>query len=184
MTLKTKRLILRQWKESDAQQLYKYASDPAVGPIAGWPAHTSVENSRQIIQNVLSKPETYAIVLKETGLPVGCVALHFHSDLAKKDDEAELGYWVGRSYWGQGIAPEAGQEMLRHAFLDLLLERVWCGYRDGNERSRRVQKKLGFKYQWTSENVPVLQLGGTCRGHANLLTKSEWLSNLGIYYCL
>ena len=43
--------------------------------IAGWPVHTSVENSLEIIRGVLSEPETYAVVLKETGLPVGSVEL-------------------------------------------------------------------------------------------------------------
>ena len=171
MSLETKRLILRPWEESDARDLYQHASDPKVGPMAGWPPHTSIENSLQIIREVLSAPETFAIILKETGLPVGGMALHFHSYLAKKDDEAELGYWVGRSYWGKGIATEG------HAFLDLGLNRVWCGYLDGNEKSGRVQEKLGFKHQWTSDNVPLPQMGQTKRGHANLLTKSEWLAN-------
>ena len=53
MILKTNRLILRPWEESDAENLYRYASDPKVGPIAGWPVHTSVENSLDIIRNVL-----------------------------------------------------------------------------------------------------------------------------------
>lgn len=59
MELITERLILRPWKETDAESLYKYAKDPAVGPIAGWPVHTSVENSLEIIRNVLSADETY-----------------------------------------------------------------------------------------------------------------------------
>ena len=72
MILETKRLILRPWEESDAENLFKYASHPDVGPIAGWAVHTSVENSREIIRRVLSAPETYAVVLKESGQPVGC----------------------------------------------------------------------------------------------------------------
>ena len=57
MILETKRLILRPWKVDDAEDLYRYASDPDVGPPAGWPPPTSVENSRDIIKTVLSKPE-------------------------------------------------------------------------------------------------------------------------------
>lgn len=53
MIFETERLILRPWTEEDAESLFEYASDPAVGPIAGWPVHTSVENSREIIQQVL-----------------------------------------------------------------------------------------------------------------------------------
>ena len=63
----TERLILRPWQESDAESLYKYARDPEIGPIAGWPPHTSVEDSLNVIRTVFSAPETYAVVLKETG---------------------------------------------------------------------------------------------------------------------
>ena len=66
MILETERLILRPWREDDAEELYKYASDPDVGPPAGWSPHTSVENSREIIRTVLSAPETYAVCLRVT----------------------------------------------------------------------------------------------------------------------
>ena len=173
-SLETERLILRPWLESDAEECFKYAKDPRVGPICGWQVHTGVENSRQVIRDVLAAPETYAIVLKETGLPIGSIGLHFHSDLAEGDDEAEVGYWLGVPYWGRGIVPEAARELLRHAFEDLNLGRVWCGYYDGNEQSKRVQDKLGFKYQWTTEDAPVPQMGETRRGHVNFLTKEDW----------
>ena len=61
MEFRTERLLLRPWRESDAESLYEYARDPEVGPIAGWPVHTSVENSREIIRDVLSAEETYAV---------------------------------------------------------------------------------------------------------------------------
>ncbi|MBO4229107.1 MAG: GNAT family N-acetyltransferase [Clostridia bacterium] len=176
MVLKTERLILRPWEETDAEECYKFAKDPRVGPAAGWRAHTDVEDTRQIIRAILMKPETYAIVLKETGLPGGSIGLH-HNDLAEKDDEAELGYWIGVPYWGRGLVPEAARELLRHAFEDLKLKRIWCGYYDGNNKSKRVQEKLGFKYQWTTDGVPVLQMGETRKGHVNLLTREEWLTN-------
>ncbi|MCR5782257.1 MAG: GNAT family N-acetyltransferase [Clostridia bacterium] len=172
----TERLILRPWEESDAEECYKYAKDPGVGPAAGWPVHTSAENSRQIIHDVLMAQETYAIVLKETGLPVGSIGLH-RNDLAKKEDEAELGYWIGVPYWGQGLVPEAARELLRHAFENLDLKRIWCGYYDGNEKSKRVQEKLGFRYQWTTKDLPVPQLGETRVGHVNLLAREEWDRN-------
>ncbi len=145
MAFETERLILRPWEEWDAEECYKYAKDPRVGPAAGWPVHTDIENTRQVIREILMVPETYAMVLKETGLPVGSISLHFHSDLARKDDECELGYWIGVPLWGQGLVPEASRELLRHAFEDLGKARVWCCYHKGNEKSKRVQEKLGFK---------------------------------------
>lgn len=124
MILETQRLILRPWREDDAEDLYKYASDSDVGMPAGWLPHTSVENSLDIIRTVFTAPETYAVCLKENGKLVGCVGLH-RNDLAEADDEYELGYWLGKPFWGQGIIPEASRELLRHAFVDLGMNRIW-----------------------------------------------------------
>ena len=173
MTFETKRLILRPWCEDDAEDLYKYASDPEVGPPAGWPPHTSVENSREIIRNVLSAPETYAVCLKEDGKAIGSIGLH-RNDLAENDDEYELGYWIGKPFWGQGLIPEAAREVLRYAFEELGMNRIWCGYYDGNVKSRRVQDKLGFVYHHTTEGIEVSLLGEIRTGHAMLMTKETW----------
>ena len=173
MILETKRLTLRPWRESDAEDLYIYASDPEVGPPAGWPPHTSVENSREIIRAVLSAPETYAVCLKENGKPIGSIGFH-RNDLAQSDDEYELGYWIGKPFWGQGYIPEASREMLRYAFEDLKMNRIWCGYYDGNEKSRRVQEKLGFVYQQRTEGIEVRQMNEIRIGHSNLMTKERW----------
>lgn len=55
MELQTERSILRAWQESDAESLYKYAQNPNVGPISGWQPHTSVEDSREILENLVAK---------------------------------------------------------------------------------------------------------------------------------
>lgn len=155
MVLETKRLVLRPWEEADAKWLYEYAKDERVGPIAGWPVHTSVENSREIIADVLSAPETYAVVLKSEGHAVGSIGLMLGSasNLRLPDTEGEIGYWIGVPFWGQGLIPEAMRELIRYAFEELKLERLWCGYFDGNEKSRRAQEKCGFKYHHTNENI-------------------------------
>jgi len=176
MILKTKRLILRPWCEDDAEDIYRYARDPEVGPSAGWPSHTSVENSREIIRTVLSAPETYAVCLKENGIPIGSIGLH-RNDLAELDDEYELGYWIGKPYWGQELIPEASRGLLRHAFEDLRMNRIWCGYYDGNFKSRRVQEKLGFAYHHTTEGIEVSLLGEIRTGHAMLMTRADWVKS-------
>ena len=173
MILQTKRVIMRPWDDADAEKLYEYASDPDVGTPAGWPPHTSVEHSLDVIRTVFSAPETYAVCLKESGEPIGSIGLH-RNDLAEDEDEYELGYWIGKPYWGQGLIPEAAREILRHAFIDLGMARIWCGYYDGNERSRRVQEKLGFSYHHSTEGLFVELIGETRTGHAMLLTKEDW----------
>ena len=173
MILQTKRVILRPWSENDAGELYKYASDPEVGSPAGWPAHTSVEDSREIIRNVLSLPETYAICLKEDGCPIGSVGLH-RNDLAIRNDEYELGYWIGKPYWGHGLVHEACEALLRYAFTELGMSQIWCGHYEGNTKSRRVMEKLGFTYHHTTEGIEVTLLGEIRTGHVLLMTKENW----------
>ena len=124
MNLETERLILRPWEESDANDLFQYASAPDVGPNAGWPVHTSVENSREIIKSVFSSPDTYAIVLKETMQTVGSIGLMIGSasNIGIPDTEAEIGYGIGVPYWGQSLIPEAVHEMTRYGFRLLRLK--------------------------------------------------------------
>lgn len=179
--LETERLILRRWEESDAEDLYTYAKDPDVGPAAGWPAHRSVEESRQSIRNVLSAEETYAICLKPDGRPIGAIALKLkgHTDMTDRDDECELGFWVGKPFWGRGITPEAVKAILRHAFADIGMTKVWIGYYEGNVKSKRVQEKCGFRFQWKSEGVDVPLLHEKRTGYVSSMTREEWLEREG-----
>lgn len=71
--MQTDRIILRPWQESDAEALYKYASEPEVGERAGWPPHQSVEESLEIIRTVFQNDTTWAIELKETGEAIGAM---------------------------------------------------------------------------------------------------------------
>lgn len=176
MTLETERLILRPWKEDDAESLYKYAKNPEVGPIAGWPVHTSVENSREIIKSVLAADETYAVCLREDNVAIGSIGLitPAQSHTKAADDEIEIGYWIGVPYWGQGLIPEAVRALQKHAFLDLGCSAIWCGYYDGNEKSKRCQEKCGFKYHHTEENKPCALMGDVRTEHFTYLTKEQW----------
>ena len=178
--LTTKRLILRRWEESDAESLYEYAKDPDVGPIAGWQPHKSAKESRNIIKTVLSDPEAYAVCLKEDNKVIGAIELMLGGssvNSVKSDDECELGFWLGKPFWGQGLIPEATRVMLRHAFEDLGMNKVWCGYYDGNSKSKRAQEKIGFVYQYTKENIEVPMMNEIRTEHINCITKEEWEKN-------
>ncbi|MFC2697533.1 MAG: GNAT family N-acetyltransferase [Bifidobacterium dentium] len=178
MTLETDRLILRRWEESDAEDLYTYASDPDVGPIAGWPAHQCLDESRDVIRNVFNAKEAYAVCLKEDGKAIGAIELKLngHTDMTDRDDECEMGYWLGKPFWGRGIMPEAVKEMLRHAFEDCGMRKVWIGYYEGNIKSKRVQEKCGFKYQWKTQDVDVPLMHEKRTGNVSLMTREDWLS--------
>ena len=176
--IETERVILRPWREDDAEYLFKYAQDPEVGPIAGWPSHTSVKNSLEIIRTVFAAPETYAVVLKETNEPIGsCGIMSFnslHSSEMKKG-EAEIGYWIGKPYWGQGLIPEAVKALLSRCFNELGLDTVWCGHYDGNVKSKRVCEKCDFKYHHTNSDVTT-PLGDKRTEHIYKMTKEDFHS--------
>lgn len=176
MELTTERLILRPWNEGDAESLFEYASDPDVGPPAGWPPHKNIEESMDVIRNVFSGSECYAICEKENGKAIGAVELKLngHTDMTRRDDECELGYWLGKPFWGRGYMPEAVKELIRHGFEDLGMTTIWCGYYDGNEKSRRVQEKTGFVYHHTCDKVSVPLLNETRICHTNYMTKEQW----------
>lgn len=176
MIIETKRLYLRPWQERDAEDLYTYAKDPKVGPIAGWPVHTSVENSLEIIRSVLSSDETYAVVLKEDDKAVGSIGLMVgkNSNLAIADNEGEIGYWIGVPYWGMGLIPEAVCALQTHAFHDLGLKTLWCGYFEGNEKSKRVQEKCGFQYHHTNKDIAWPLMNDIRTEHVTCLSLDRW----------
>ena len=69
--------------------------------------------------------------------------------------------------------PEAAREMLRHAFEDIGMTKVWVGYYEGNTKSRRVQEKVGFRYQWKSEDVDVPLMHETRTGYVSCITRDQ-----------
>ena len=182
MIMTTDRLLLRPWEEADADDLYEYAKDGRVGPAAGWQPHTSVENSREIIRTVLSEPETYAVCRKEDGRAIGSVGLMIggRSNACLPETQGEIGYWIGVPFWGQGLIPEATREIIRRAFEDLQLETLWCGYFDGNEKSRRVQEKCGFSYHHTDRDIYWKAMNDIRTEHITRLTREEWKESSGV----
>ena len=151
MNLNTNRLLLRPWAQEDAAALYKYASDPEVGPACGWVPHRNREESRRTILTVLAGENTFAVVLKETEEPIGCVSLFRGSTC--HDGALELGYWLGKPYWGQGLMVEAARRLIKYGFRQLECPRIWCAYYAGNERSRRVIEKLRFRREFLREEI-------------------------------
>lgn len=177
--METERLVFRRWQDRDTPDLYACACDPAVGPIAGWPPHKSPEESLEVIRHVFNGPECYALCLKGKDSPIGCIELKLRdrTDMTDREDECELGYWLGKPCWGKGLMTEAALEMVRHGFEDLGMTRIWCGFYEGNERSKRVQEKAGFRYQWTSEDLDVPLMHEKRRGYVSSITRDQWESD-------
>lgn len=166
--LKTERLILRNWKLSDAEDLYNCANDPEVGIPAGWEPHKNIEESKNIIQSIfLKNPEAYAVCLKCNNKVIGSISLKKDSNIniKYKEDECEIGYWIGKKFWGQGLIPEAIKKILNHAFENLNMNKIYAICNDGNEKSKRVLEKCGFSYQYIESNVYIKTLNEERKCH-------------------
>jgi len=182
MILETSRLYLRPWKETDAEYLYELAKNLNIGPKAGWPVHTSVENSLQIIKEVLSAQYTFAVTIKHEDKAVGSIGLMIgdKSNLGIGADEAEIGYWIGEPYWGHGYIPEAVRELNRFAFMELDISVVWCGFFDENEKSKRVNEKCGFRLHHIEQDKYWPLINESKTQQITCLSREEWLVSLDI----
>lgn len=143
----SERIELRPWHDSDAEALFKYASDEEVGPRAGWPPHKSREESLKIIRTVFHNDTTWAIVLKETGEPIGAIGYGPSCDcnLPAEEGEPTVGYWVGRPYWNMGICTEALLMMISHIKATTQIRSLISGHYTDNPASGRVMEKCGFE---------------------------------------
>ena len=161
MTLHTNRILLRPWRESDAETLFKYASDPEVGPRAGWPPHKSVEESLNIIRTIFSTETMWAVEWKETGEAIGCVGYlqASASNLKIADDQCEVGYWIARPYWGKDICTEALQLVIDYCFHTKGFSVLWGDYFPENPASGRVMEKCGFVDTGVEVLCPSLEVG-------------------------
>lgn len=181
MTITTKRMVLRPWKESDAESLYEYAKDDRVGPIAGWPVHQNIDVSLQVIREVFMRPHIFAITLKGEDKAIGLIGYLVGKDanFAIGDNNGEISYWIGVPYWGQGLVPEATKSIIDYGFKDMALDNLWCGYYADNEQSHKVQAKCGFQYHSTEENIRNPVMNDYRTKYITRLTKDEWFAKTG-----
>lgn len=164
MTIETERLILRPWRESDAGALYRYASDPEVGPAAGWAPHTSVEDSLEILRTILMNDHTWAITAAPSDEPLGSIGI-FRGSQEGENGEYEIGYWMARPFWGRGYMPEAVKALIS-LYFSFGAPRIWCAHAESNDKSRRVIEKCGFTYRFSAQWTAPIGEVRTCLYYA------------------
>lgn len=173
MTLQTARLTLRPFLDTDAEDVYAYAKDPRVGPVAGWPPHASLEESRNIIRTVFAAPNVFAVVERERGRVIGSAGFVGRHRTELPGPDEELGYALHPDFWGQGLMTEAARALVAWGFDTLGLNTIWCNHYDGNQRSRRVIEKCGFQYQFSREEEVEL-LNERRLTHFYALSRNDW----------
>lgn len=151
VVLKTDRLTLRPFKETDLADLYEYAKVDGVGQMAGWLPHKNTEESRRILDMFIREKKTFA--LEHRGKVIGSLGIEFYNEKDYPEFAAlqgrEIGYVLSKDYWGQGLMPEAVKAVTRYLFETENLDFLICGHFERNARSRRVIEKCGFRYSRT-----------------------------------
>ena len=151
--IETERLILRRYVLEDAPMMFKYwASDAEVTKYLTWPPHASVDVTKQVIASWLEsyeKPDTYhwGLVMKDTGELFGDISV---VRIAEPILEAELGWCMGRAWWGNGYMPEAARAVMRVLFDEAGFNRVCATHDVENPKSGRVMQKIGMTFEGVS----------------------------------
>ncbi len=160
--LETDRLVLREWKETDLNDFFEYASVDGVGQMAGWQPHKSLEESASILKMFIEGRKTFAVVLKENNKAIGSVGIEKLSteiDGYENLVGREIGYVLSKDYWGQGIMPEAVKEVINYCFDVLHCDYLLCSCSPVNKQSARVMEKCGFRFEF--EKMRKLTDGST-----------------------
>ncbi len=154
----TARLILRPFQTEDAEPMFRnWASDPEVTKFLTWPTHKSVEITRMVLESWVKdneNPERYhwAIVLKELGEPIGSISVVKIND---KTQSVDVGYCIGKSWWGQGITAEALKAVMAFLFDEVGMNCIRAWHNLHNPNSGRVMKKCGMTLEgiWRAAGV-------------------------------
>lgn len=153
VTLKTERLTLRPWSESDLNDFYEYASVDGVGQMAGWDPHKNIEESKIILTHFINGKHVFA--LEYRGKVIGSLGIErYYEDKYPEYEDLqgrEIGYVLSKEYWGQGLMPEAVKAVTAYLFDIVGLDFILIGHFDWNTQSKRVIEKCGFRYSKTIE---------------------------------
>lgn len=150
--LTTDRLILRPLTLDDAQSVFdNWASDDEVTKYLTWQTHQSVDDSIAYLtmcEGEYGNPANYqwGVVLKDTEELIGNIAV---VNIVEEARVAELGWVLGRAWWGRGIMPEAAREVIRFLFDEVGFRRVIAKHDYDNPKSGRVMQKVGMTYECT-----------------------------------
>ena len=173
--IETHRLILRRFIREDAEDMFSnWASDPEVTRFLTWPAHTSADISRMVLDDWISRYEdggffNWAIELKEHGGAIGNIAV---VRLDEAVSAADIGYCLGRAFWGRGIMPEALRAVTDYLFDTVGVNRVTACHDANNPKSGRVMAKAGLKWEGVMRGAGKNNLG-ICDEVRYGLTKGE-----------
>jgi RimJ/RimL family protein N-acetyltransferase len=139
--------ILRPWHIDDLESLVENANNPSIAKFMtdGFPHPYSAENGKAFIAFATKDDPVHIFAIDIAGKAVGGIGIHLQQDVMRKN--AELGYWLGEKYWGNGILTHAIPQVLDFAFKTYDITRVFARPFSTNLASQRVLEKTGFSLE-------------------------------------
>lgn len=147
--LETERLLLRPFEFEDVEAVFEcWESDPEVAKYMFWTSHNDIEKTKEWIRfelRQIPKDDWYrfALVIKDTDELIGTGLIYYEEEV----ESWEIGYNLGKKYWGKGFTTEAMKEIISFAKAKLGIKEIVGRYAKENPSSGRVMEKLGFKYE-------------------------------------
>lgn len=135
---------LRPWKITDIDSLLENANNPEISKFMtdAFPYPFTAEDAKKFIEYAMSQYPVHFFAIEVKDLAVGGIGVHPQTDIMKKN--AELGYWLGQNYWGNGIVSKAINEMVVYAFRTFDITRIYARPYSTNLKSQHVLEKNGF----------------------------------------
>ena len=161
-TIETRRLTLRRFRPEDAEPMFRnWASDPEVTRFLTWPPHASAGVTAQLLENWIGRYGdggffNWAIEWKETGEVIGNISV---VKLDAEKESADMGYCMGKAWWGRGIMPEALRAVEDYLFDTVGLKRIAACHDVNNPKSSRVMAKAGMKKEGVLRGAGKNNLG-------------------------
>ena len=181
LPIETARLLLRETRPEDEDDVHEYASDPCVSRYESWGPNTR-EKTHEVVARRLKAQQEWprdeidlAVELKSEHRVIGTMKLHI------KDHEkssAYIGYVFNRRYWNHGYATEAARALLNSAFRDFNLHRIWATCDTRNVASSRVMEKLGMRRE-AHFVKDAFQKGEWCDSYLYAILADEWFTVTG-----
>jgi RimJ/RimL family protein N-acetyltransferase len=176
-TIETERLILRPMESSDVLRYATLLSNPRISENTAripWPYHPDDAASFAMLAAERDRRNPFFVITCKSLGPaaqggIGIEASH-------QPQQAEIGYWLAAELWGQGLGHEAAHATCNHAFSEIGYDVLLARYRHGNEGSRRILDRLGFRV--TGHRTGYSLATGLSHPIAMLeVTRNEWFSN-------
>jgi len=174
-TLRTERLVLREFTQGDAADIFAWACDERVTKFLSFRPHASIEATREVLAGWIAAyddEDHYSWAIEYGGRVIGRIQTDY---VSRRHRRCELGYYMGYDYWNRGLMTEALRRVLDYLFNQAGMNRVEAIYEPDNPASGRVMRKCGMRFEGTMRQFFLCRDGSYTDGLLCAILKEDFL---------